>query len=54
MFRKLPKPLGSEDMVLALRKDIAQQWHYLQYRPTPSRDVEYGVRDPNASQNGGQ
>ncbi len=33
LFRKLPDPLGSEDMVVAIRRDIAQQWHYLQYQP---------------------
>jgi predicted membrane-bound mannosyltransferase len=49
VFRKLPKPLGSEDMDLILRKDIAQTWHYLQYNPPTSRDVDWGVRDPNAA-----
>jgi hypothetical protein len=48
LFRKLPKPLGSEDMVLVLRKDIAQVWHYLQYEPPTMNDVEPVVRDPNA------
>jgi hypothetical protein len=40
-FREPPKPLGSEDMLLFVRKDIAQTWHRLQYSPPPaSTDVE--------------
>ena len=35
-------------MVLALRKDIAQVWHYLQYDPPTLNDVGSVVRDPNA------
>ncbi len=39
LFRETPHPLGSEDMLLYLRKDIAQQWHYLQYNPIPSDNI---------------
>lgn len=38
-FREPPKPLGSEDMVLVVRKDIAQIWHRLQYPPPDITDV---------------
>jgi hypothetical protein len=38
-YREPPKPLGSTDFVLFLRKDIAQLWHNLQYAPVPSTDV---------------
>jgi hypothetical protein len=31
VFRETPKPLGSEDMIVLLRRDIATQYHYLQY-----------------------
>lgn len=39
MFRELPMPLGSEDMMVFVRKDIAQQYHYIQYLPPDSRDL---------------
>jgi hypothetical protein len=39
VFRDPPKPLGSEDMIVLLRRDIAQNWHYLQYPPPPMTDV---------------
>ena len=38
-FREPPMPLGSEDMVLVLRKDIAQVWHRLQYQPPEVTDI---------------
>jgi hypothetical protein len=38
-FREPPKPLGSEDMVIAVRKDIAQMWHRLQYPPPDITDI---------------
>jgi hypothetical protein len=38
-FREPPKPLGSEDMVIAIRKDIAQVWHRLQYPPPDTTDI---------------
>ena len=46
LFRKLPDPLGSEDMVVALRKDIAQQWHYLQYQPPVINDMPPVTANP--------
>ncbi len=39
IFRQTPEPLGSEDMVVAVRRDIAQIYHYLQYQP-PDRSDE--------------
>ena len=39
MYREPPKPLGSTDFVVFIRKDVAQYWHYLQYQPLPSTDV---------------
>ncbi|HYO49323.1 MAG TPA: hypothetical protein VEW94_05680, partial [Chloroflexia bacterium] len=39
VFREPPQELGSEDLILFLRKDIAQQFHYIQYPPPPSTDV---------------
>jgi predicted membrane-bound mannosyltransferase len=45
-FRKLPNPLGSEDMVVALRRDIAQQWHYLQYQPPTINDLPPVTNNP--------
>jgi predicted membrane-bound mannosyltransferase len=38
-FREPPKPLGSEDMVIAIRKDIAQMWHRLQFLPPDTTDI---------------
>jgi hypothetical protein len=38
-YRETPKPLGSTDFVLFLRKDVAQYWHRLQYEPPPSTNV---------------
>ncbi|MEO8286312.1 MAG: glycosyltransferase family 39 protein [Chloroflexota bacterium] len=46
VFRDLPKPLGSEDMVVAIRKDIVQQYHYLQYPPPVLDDTTVTVRAP--------
>src|SRR5215212_187600 len=30
MYKEPPKPLGSTDFVVFIRKDVAQLWHYLQ------------------------
>jgi hypothetical protein len=38
-YRETPKPLGSTDFVLFLRKDVAQMWHKLAVPPPPSTDV---------------
>jgi hypothetical protein len=39
-FRETPMALGSEDMLLFVRKDVAQTWHRIQYEPPhPSTDV---------------
>lgn len=38
IFRQTPTPLGSEDLIMFVRKDIAQQFHYLQYQPPTSVD----------------
>ncbi len=45
LFRDTPKPLGSEDMILFLRKDIAAQWHYIQDSPPQFNDVQSVVPD---------
>jgi predicted membrane-bound mannosyltransferase len=39
MYKEPPKPLGSTDFMVFIRKDSAQLWHYLQYQPIPSTDV---------------
>ncbi|HKP53406.1 MAG TPA: glycosyltransferase family 39 protein [Chloroflexia bacterium] len=39
IFRETPQPLGSTDMTLYLRRDIAQLYHRLQYDAPPSTDV---------------
>jgi hypothetical protein len=39
IFRQPPKPLGSEDMIVFVRRDIAQIYHYLQYKPPTTTDV---------------
>jgi hypothetical protein len=39
MYKEPPKPLGSTDFMLYVRKDAQQLWHYLQYEPIPSTDV---------------
>jgi predicted membrane-bound mannosyltransferase len=39
IFREPPQPLGSTDMTLYLRRDIAQLYHRLQYDAPPSTDV---------------
>jgi hypothetical protein len=39
MYREPPKPLGSTDFVLFVRKDVAQLWHSLDYEALPSTDV---------------
>jgi hypothetical protein len=39
VFREPPKPLGSEDMIVAIRKDQAQLYHYLQYDPPKTTDL---------------
>lgn len=45
MFREPPKPLGSEDMIVFLRKDIAQTYHYLQYKPMPGDDLPLAYQE---------
>jgi hypothetical protein len=39
IFREPPKPLGSEDMIVFVRRDTAQIYHYLQYKPPATTDV---------------
>lgn len=39
MFRDPPKPLGSEDMIMFVRKDAVQLFHRIQFEPPPSTDV---------------
>jgi hypothetical protein len=39
MYREPPKPLGSTDFVLFVRKDVAQLWHNLQNEAPPSSDL---------------
>ncbi len=39
MFREPPRELGSEDMIMFVRKDVAQQLHYLQYLPPNTTDL---------------
>ena len=40
IFRETPKPLGSQDMILYVRKDVAPLWNRIQYEPSPpSTDV---------------
>jgi hypothetical protein len=46
VFREPPKPLGSEDMVVAVRKDIAQVYHRLQYPPPDTTDVTGPIARP--------
>lgn len=38
MFRETPMPLGSEDMIVFVRRDIAQNYHYLQNEPPNTTD----------------
>jgi hypothetical protein len=38
-FREPPQPLGSYDMLVYVRKDVAPFYHYLQYQPNPSDDI---------------
>ncbi|MEP6774293.1 MAG: glycosyltransferase family 39 protein [Chloroflexota bacterium] len=38
MFRQTPLPLGSTDMMVFVRKDIVQLYHYIQYQPPQSTD----------------
>ena len=38
IFREPPMPLGSEDMIVFVRRDIAQVYHYLQYEPPNTTD----------------
>lgn len=38
-FRETPMPLGSFDMLVYVRKDVAPFYHYLQYQPNPSDDL---------------
>jgi hypothetical protein len=47
MYREPPKPLGSTDFVLFIRKDVVQQWHNLQNAPLPSTDVPIQVERTN-------
>ena len=44
IFRDPPKPLGSEDMILYLRRDIAQMYHRLQYTAPQGTDVDNYVQ----------
>ena len=46
MFREPPKPLGSEDMILFVRKDAVQQYHYVQYPPPRSDNLPGPVSPP--------
>lgn len=46
MFREPPKPLGSEDMILFVRKDAVQQYHYIQYPPPRSDNLPGPVSAP--------
>ncbi len=39
VYKEPPKPLGSTDFVLFVRKDVAQLWHQLQNDPIPSTDI---------------
>lgn len=39
MFRVPPKSLGSTDMMVFVRKDVAQMYHMLQYQPLNVSDV---------------
>lgn len=45
MFREPAKPLGSQDMNVYLRKDIAQMYHYLQYQPMPGDDLPLAYQE---------
>ena len=36
--RQTPLPLGSTDMIVFVRKDIVQLYHYIQYQPPQSSD----------------
>jgi hypothetical protein len=50
MFRQTPLPLGSEDMIVFVRRDQAQLFHYLQYKPPSSTDTPPAtVRTPPPS-----
>jgi hypothetical protein len=39
LFRETPLPLGSFDMLVYVRKDVAPFYHALQYPPNPSDDL---------------
>lgn len=39
MYRETPKPLGSTDFVVFIRKDVAQYWQYLQSPPPRGTDI---------------
>ena len=39
IYKETPKPLGSTDFVLFVRKDVAQLWHQLQNKSLPTTDV---------------
>lgn len=45
MFRETPKPLGSSDMNVFIRKDVAQLYHFLQYKPMPGDDLPLAYQD---------
>lgn len=50
MFRETPHPLGSEDMIVFVRRDIAQIYHYLQYKPPSTTDTPpVTLREPPPS-----
>ena len=44
IYREPPKPLGSTDFVLFVRKDVAQLWHRLQYDPSASLSTDVPVQ----------
>jgi predicted membrane-bound mannosyltransferase len=48
LFRETPKPLGSEDMIVFLRRDIAQEYHRLQYLPPSYTDLPRPNPNPQA------
>ncbi|HUP27668.1 MAG TPA: glycosyltransferase family 39 protein [Chloroflexia bacterium] len=51
MFREPPKPLGSEDMILFVRKDIVQQFNYAQYAPPASNSLPVETSPPPIQSN---
>lgn len=39
LFRETPMPLGSTDMLVFVRKEVAPYYHYLQYQPNLADDL---------------